>query len=420
MKKKRFIALLCAGALALGMAGCEEKGESGGKKEIEVVTEPAFRELVDSAADQIMGFEDDLDITVTVFSTNAEKREREIQKLQTEIMAGKGPDVYILDTVIENESVSNTALFTNPYKTMQSGALAPLDEYMKEDSYWENSTYKKELLEAGQYEKRQYIIPFSCDYFVFCEPADGEQMTGTTVGEWIQQAESSQNQELWQAMQAISATAGRWFVPAVDYEAQEVLFSKDRWTELATVYISMLEQRNEEQWLENNPYEISNINHILGTENRQMKFIPDQDGKKLAAVRAYGAVSMSSSYKKEAYQFLMLFLNDTLEVEREKINMGTMVRGHVDPEGLPVQESAIRTKLENSASPELIDSICSTFSEIEGSYFVTQVEHNLYSAVGNLQSQIIGGEETDENQLRQEAAAAAEKAWKDYRTQMAE
>lgn len=135
MKKKRFIALLCAGALALGMAGCEEKGESGGKKEIEVVTEPAFRELVDSAADQIMGFEDDLDITVTVFSTNAEKREREIQKLQTEIMAGKGPDVYILDTVIENESVSNTALFTNPYKTMQSGALAPLDEYMKEDSY---------------------------------------------------------------------------------------------------------------------------------------------------------------------------------------------------------------------------------------------------------------------------------------------
>ena len=87
-------------------------------------------------------------------------------------------DVYILDTVIENESVSNTALFTNPYKTMQSGALAPLDEYMKEDSYWENSTYKKELLEAGQYEKRQYIIPFSCDYFVFCEPADGEQMTG--------------------------------------------------------------------------------------------------------------------------------------------------------------------------------------------------------------------------------------------------
>lgn len=59
-------------------------------------------------------------------------------------------------------------------------------------------------------------------------------------------------------------------------------------------------------------------------------------------------------------------------------------------------------------------------TKMYGSYFLTQVEHNLYSAVGNLQSQIIGGEETDENQLRQEAAAAAEKAWKDYRTQMAE
>lgn len=59
-------------------------------------------------------------------------------------------------------------------------------------------------------------------------------------------------------------------------------------------------------------------------------------------------------------------------------------------------------------------------TKMYGSYFLTQVEYNLYSAVGNLQSQIIGGEETDENQLRQEAAAAAEKAWKDYRTQMAE
>mgnify|MGYP003374650216 FL=1 len=76
--------------------------------------------------------------------------------------------------------------------------------------------------------------------------------------------------------------------------------------------------------------------------------------------------------------------------------------------------------MENSASLELIDGICSTFSEIEGSYFVTQVEHSLYSAVGNLQRQIIGGEETDENQLQQEAEAAAEKAWQDYRTQMAE
>lgn len=420
MKKKRFVAILCVGILAFGLVGCEEKGESGEKKEIEVVTEPAFQKFVDMAADQIMGFEDDLDITVTVFSTNAEKREREIQKLQTEIMAGKGPDVYILDTVIENESSSDAALFANPYKTMQSGALAPLDEYMKEDSYWEDSAYKKELLGAGQYEKRQYIIPLSCDYFVFCEPTGGEQMTGTTVGEWIQQVESSQNQELRQAMQTISATAGRWFVPAVDYEAQEVLFSKDRWTELTEAYLNMLEQTKEEQWIENNPYEVSNINAVLGEENRQMQFIPDQDGKKLAAVKGYGAVGMSSSYKKEAYQFLMLFLNDTLEVEREKIDLGTMVRGYVDPDGLPVQESAIRTKLENSASPELINGICSTFSEIEGSYFVTQVEHSLYSAVGNLQRQIIGGEETDENQLQQEAEAAAEKAWQDYRTQMAE
>ena len=90
MKKKRLLAFLCVGILTFGLAGCKEKGESGEKKEIEVVTEPEFRRFVDMAADQIMGFEEELDITVTVFSTNEEKREREIQKLQTEIMQEKG------------------------------------------------------------------------------------------------------------------------------------------------------------------------------------------------------------------------------------------------------------------------------------------------------------------------------------------
>lgn len=45
MKKKRLLAFLCVGILTFGLAGCKEKGESGEKKEIEVVTNRSFEGL---------------------------------------------------------------------------------------------------------------------------------------------------------------------------------------------------------------------------------------------------------------------------------------------------------------------------------------------------------------------------------------
>ena len=80
-----------------------------------------------------------------------EEREIEIQKMRTEIMAGKGPDVYLLDGKQENGE-EFLPLLENPYQTMQSGALAPLDELMEKDSYWKDDTYSDVILKAGQYD----------------------------------------------------------------------------------------------------------------------------------------------------------------------------------------------------------------------------------------------------------------------------
>ena len=39
-------------------------------------------------------------------------------------------------------------------------------------------------------------------------------------------------------------------------------------------------------------------------------FIPDMNGTEVASVGSYGAVGMSSDYKEESYELIMLLLNE--------------------------------------------------------------------------------------------------------------
>lgn len=172
-----YLVIFCILGCTLTNAGCNTKKEGTARKLI-VVTEASFRERVEEAADFMMNqnHNDKYKIQVDVLPEEPTHREQVIKKLQTQIMAGKGPDLYILDSSMEYERLTVENLFKDPSKIMESGVLAPLDKYIEKDSYWKNSTYKKELLDAGKYSDRQYIIPFSCDYFIFAYPTSDEQI----------------------------------------------------------------------------------------------------------------------------------------------------------------------------------------------------------------------------------------------------
>ena len=143
-------------------------------------------------------------------------------------MAGKGPDVYILDNMAYVTSDKAMPLFENPYKTMQSGALASLNRFMEKDSYWEESTYQKEFLNAGQYNGKQYIIPLSCEYtFLISDKNDLEYLKEKNLTEWLIEAKKTSNIDLKQLMLIYNTCAGKWVQEAADYEEKEVLFDKN-------------------------------------------------------------------------------------------------------------------------------------------------------------------------------------------------
>ena len=392
--------------LALVMTGCMGEKHTDKKATLTVLTEQAFESTVQMRASAMEDENENLDIQVEVLPLDMTIRENEIQKLQIEIMAGKGPDLYVLTAPMEMSTVEPD-LFDNPYQIIQSGAFAPLDSYMDEDSYWKEGSYKKEFLEVGKHDGKQYLLPFTCSYYVLEGIQDIDILEGKSLGEWLEYAKQSENLPLRQCiLEGLSQFGGRWFQPAVDYETGQVRFDKDKWKQFGETYFVTLKKfREQEQYTEKPTYRISHMNEVdLSSEETHFQVMPDLDGRKMAAVSAYGAVGMSSNKKEIGYDFLMGFLYNKTEdgkwTEEAKL------------QGIPVQENCLNFM---RFPDEQIEAVRKGFRELEGAYFITNVEKNMRDAL--VEENQVGLPEWDSKEF---VNRIAEQAWTGFEIQVKE
>ena len=105
--------------------------------------------------------------------TRGEERENYLTKLRTEIMAGKGPDVFVCMAgpgfVVDLSKLEQglyqgeweDAVFQFPQQAMKRNMFLDLSEYIPEFQFtdWEKLT--PVVMEAGRYQEGQYILPMS-------------------------------------------------------------------------------------------------------------------------------------------------------------------------------------------------------------------------------------------------------------------
>ena len=103
---RRIIALGCVGLLLAGMSGCDKTIEKKDKIVLRVITDPSIQKEVNSIAD-FMEKTEEIEVKVEVLPLQESGRDSEIQRLQTQIMAGKGADVYLLDTSPDAAEMKN-------------------------------------------------------------------------------------------------------------------------------------------------------------------------------------------------------------------------------------------------------------------------------------------------------------------------
>lgn len=400
MKRKRVVRksvfLICVGVMMIGIAGCGQEKKSGENKTLQVVTDVRLYNTVCAAESFFEGSKEGMEVNVQKLPDDPQKRETEIQKLRTEIMAGKGPDVFLMGQESELVEEDVMQLFENPYQTMQSGALASLDKYMEKDDYWEEGTYQKVFLKAGQYNGRQYIIPLSVYYQVYLRTDDMEEMTEDTLYEWLDQAETSADSRVKAFMEGVSCMGARWIQPAADYEEGEVLFDQSKWNAYAEKYAQFWSEHWDDEIEESNEYRLKTVLDLVTYPEREVQTVPDLNGQKMASISSYGAIGMSSNWKEEAYEFLMLFLNDQSKQFRKEHPDFILpeLQGYLDAANMPVQESAMEVKL-GYPEEEVLKKAIESFRELDGAYFLTSVEREMYLETIDVFTWIEPGQRSD-------------------------
>lgn len=131
----------------------------------------------------------------------------------------------------------------------------------------------------------------------------------------------------------------------------------------------------------------------------------------MASIMTYGAVGMSSDQKEEAYEFLMLFLNDKIKEEGSE-NVDQVLSGSA---GIAVEKNEIKNWL-SDRSEATISSVEESFEELDGAYFITDAERAMIS---NIRETVEWGIEPD-NGWDKFLSDLADKVWKQYEMQVKE
>lgn len=115
---------------------------------------------------------ENLTIQLDILPTDAQEREILLKQLRAQIMAGKGPDVYLLPTGSQLKSdygystllrksryIQITPLFSDVAQAMRNGIFADIQALYDDDSELGTESLKTEIVNAGTLDGARYVLP---------------------------------------------------------------------------------------------------------------------------------------------------------------------------------------------------------------------------------------------------------------------
>ncbi|MBQ6856256.1 MAG: hypothetical protein IJO13_04040, partial [Lachnospiraceae bacterium] len=100
------------------------------------------------------------DVVLDVIPESGVERDTAITRLRTEIMAGEGPDLFIM-ACDDGTSWKAEALFPIPEKAMENGMFLSLDPYIEDEKFAQWDKLMPQVMAAGRDEYGQQIVPIA-------------------------------------------------------------------------------------------------------------------------------------------------------------------------------------------------------------------------------------------------------------------
>ena len=157
------------------LCGCGAKEGAESDSTLWVVTERSNSDGMNYQTQQIAEALEQrhpgLTVTIDALPTEETEREKYISQLQAQIMAGGGPDVYLLPTgnellmdyPKEGTVLEAEPLFPDVRQAMLSGLFQDISAYYDADTTLGKESLKTEIMDAGCLGEKRYVLPLRFD-----------------------------------------------------------------------------------------------------------------------------------------------------------------------------------------------------------------------------------------------------------------
>lgn len=114
------------------------------------------------------GYETDFWVQFESIPARGQERDTAITRLRTEVMAGKGPDLFLCAQRLYGVSAGpdDTPFFQFPVQAMENHLFLPLDDYIDQAEYMDWDTLQPAVMAAGRSEEGQQIMPLAYTFEV--------------------------------------------------------------------------------------------------------------------------------------------------------------------------------------------------------------------------------------------------------------
>ena len=260
------------------------------------------------------------------------ERSTMLDNIRTDIMAGKGPDVFIIGCVRDDHvTVDYESLFPMPEKAMENGLFLPLDEYIENAEYGEWDTFRDVVMAAGRNEEGQQLIPIAYTLPVAVYRAEDTTFSYDKKTTWEDMLSTD---ALYSLTAPLADGTSRYYSTIgwssdyrdtninyvlgdlADFRNDELLFTEEDLFQRTREILEMKDYVNEnklnqtEGWYEDylgyrfDACAVPPKNGISSDEDINILPICSDDGGVTATITAYAAVNRNTYHPEEAFKVI--------------------------------------------------------------------------------------------------------------------
>lgn len=331
-----------------------------------------------------------------VLPNNTEDRETELTRLRTEIMAGEGPDAFILDATVPGTVTDSgeplEALFPNVEKSMYSHLFFDLEDMAQSSEIIDLESCNKTVMDVGVTGEGRFVLPLTYTFSgLILDPSilNDPAYVFTSLDELLQSDE--------EALKGIMAWGTFRLFPdclglLADYTGQNLLVTQDALQQA-------IEQANTLSAFQDEAYSQSpalyqggrtiGANHLMSLAREETEYavlsIPNPQGGVTAAVTFYAAINANAAHPQEAFDFIELLYSPELVTQQgfevNGMHYGTMFDyGDNGSLAIPVKDGVLLQYAEDSGLlPGTLASFQGALDRIDSAKVYSDLDLDIYN-----------------------------------------